>query len=156
MAVANSFCHGTTRVSERERAVFFVTQVAFIGEFLHHASDRWLADVERLGYVSHVRCSLTLNQLMNALKIVLSTLAWFVWHVRSLGDLSAVRQVRLQSYKQRLVQTLLFAARFLDGFVVGLNNVRFVDNASELHIFRVVDNRQADADEFLDYFKTAI
>ena len=100
MAVANSFCHGTARVSERERAVFFVTQVAFIGEFLHHASDRWLANVERLGDVGHVRCPLTLNELMDALKIVLSTLAWFVWHVRSLGDPSAVRQVRLQSYEK--------------------------------------------------------
>ena len=156
MAVSNSFCHGTTRVSERKRAVLFVTQVAFIGEFLHHASDRWLADVEGLSDVGHVCCTFALDELMDPLEIVLGTLAWFVWHVRSLGDLSAARQVRLQSYKQRLVQTLLFAARFLDGFVLGLNNVRFVDNASELHIFRVVDDRQADTDEFLDDFKTTI
>ena len=100
MAVANSFCHGTTRVSERKRAVFFVTQIAFIGEFLHHASDRWLANVERLGNVGHVCRSLALNELMNALKIVLGTLAWFVWHVRSLSDPSAERQVRLQSYEK--------------------------------------------------------
>ena len=123
---------------------------------MHHAGDRRLADVQRLGDIGHVRIAFALNELMDALEIVLGTLAWFVWHVRSLGDPSAVRQVRLQSYKKRLVQTLLFAARFLDGFVVGLNNVRFVDNASELHIFRVVDNRQADTDEFLDDFKTTI
>ena len=51
---------------------------------------------------------------------------------------------------------MFFAAGGFYRFVVGLDDAGFVNDASEAAVIFVVDNRNADADEFLDDFKAGV
>ena len=80
VTVTNVLGHGAAFLGEGKGAIFLVAQVTPIGKFLHHAGDRWLADIEGLRDIGHVGRALGLDQLMDALKIILSTLAHFARH----------------------------------------------------------------------------
>ena len=51
---------------------------------------------------------------------------------------------------------MFFAAGGFNGFVVGLDDVGFVNNAGKSHIFGVFDDGNADANELLDDFEAGV
>jgi len=61
-------------VRQHEAAIFFVFQVASFGQLLNHAGHGGLLDLEGRGDVHHAGIALFLNELMDALQIILGAL----------------------------------------------------------------------------------
>lgn len=80
VAVTDTLGYGAALVGKGESTIFFVAQVAGVGELLHHAGDAGLTDPQGLGNVGNVRGALALDQFVDALKVVLGTLAGFSGH----------------------------------------------------------------------------
>src|SRR5688572_14781218 len=62
-------------VGEDEAAIFDVVDVTEIAEFLDHAGDTGLTDVERRSDIDHARVTLLLDKLLDAFEIILRALA---------------------------------------------------------------------------------
>ena len=55
-----------------------------------------------------------------------------------------------------LFEALFLTAGSFNGFVVGLDDVGFVDNTGKPHIFAIFNDGNADANEFLNNFKAGV
>jgi hypothetical protein len=62
-------------VGHHETAVFFVLEIASFGEFLDHAGDRGLFDLERGSDINHAGVAFLLDQFMDALQVIFGALA---------------------------------------------------------------------------------
>ena len=56
----------------------------------------------------------------------------------------------------KLFEALFFAACGFDGFVVGLNDVGFMDDPGKLHGLGIFDDGKADTDEFFNDFEALV
>src|SRR5438128_5961456 len=83
MAFLDAASHSLSLFRQDQPAIFFVIEVTEFAEFLHHAGDRRLFDMQRRRDVHDPRVTLFLDQLMNALQIVFVALAggWWRGHV---------------------------------------------------------------------------
>ena len=59
-------------------------QITFISEFLHHAGHAGLSNPQGLGNIGYMSSAFTLDEFVNALEIILGTLAWVSGHMESL------------------------------------------------------------------------
>src|SRR5262245_6614608 len=87
VAFLDTASHALSLVCEHQPAIFFVIEVTQLAEFLHHAGDRRLFNLQRGGDVHDPGVAFFLDQLMNTLQVIFGTLTggWWRGHVAAIN-----------------------------------------------------------------------